>query len=78
VRSETNSRSPKSRRAKSPKRIWIVDLEGHMVTYCEIWVEALWENMIKKSLKLPKPKQLKQPRTVDLREDTCHQMEDSG
>jgi hypothetical protein len=40
----------------------------------ELWVEALWENAKKKSLKSSKPEQPKQPGTVDLWEDTCHQI----
>jgi hypothetical protein len=41
-------------------------------------VEALWENMKEKILNSSKPEQKKQSGVIDLREDTCHQIMDSG
>jgi hypothetical protein len=78
VRSEKNSRSPESQRARMLKRIWIVYPEGSVATDRELWVEALRENAKEKSLKSLKPEYLNHPRIFDLQEDTCHQIPDSG
>jgi hypothetical protein len=63
---------------EEPKVSGLLDPERDVAIDRKLWVEALRENVKEKSLKLPKPEQQNQSRTVDLREDTCHQIVDSG
>jgi hypothetical protein len=63
---------------KDPKRIWTIRSRGYVATDRELRVKTLWENTKEKSLKSSKPEQPKQLGVIDLKEDTCHQIVNSG